>query len=803
MSSAVASDDEEPILKYQRLGASVSQILMNDAASCIGVHEAFIALGTFDGALYILDFQGNEIRRFHPHSKKLNDVSIDALGEFAASCSDDGTIVVNALQSSKEQSLAYNHYRPVKGVRLDPHFARKREKLVVAGGLAGQLIAHRKGWLMANDQILHEGEGPIHCVQWRGELVAWANDWGVKVYDIEHGERVTYIERPRSCPPIDVCTCHLFWEDDSTLLIGWADTIQILRVRRSRQREQRRAPHGGAAAADGSAGGAAAGGAKGGASARLFAEIVRVFRVDYIVCGISSWDETSLAVLAYIPSETEFADVGEAQADGGSTTRDSESGADDEEEEDSGPYRPEIHIISRDSGDDISCDALPIRGFEHYRASDYRLQSTATTAAHVPNSSALGVPEEQRSLTPTIYILSPKDVVVARARDVDDRVQWALDGDNFEEALRIAEEHRSQLRVHQLQELAEKYLGHLLANEEFERAGKLCPRLLHGDAVLWERWVVAFHQYKQLAAIAPHVPTSQPRLNLYHYDIILRHFLDSRNDHMLLQMICKWPKPRGSRTGVSQARRPGTGTEPAARAGATKDLYDLDAWIVRLEHTLLERRSHDGPIVGDETVAEGAEASAVLMNALAELYIAGRQFDKALELYLQQGAKCTNSAHVFELVEQHELWESARQHVRPLVMLAPDKAVTMLVGHINSVPATEVVQQLHGQREFQHKYLDHLFLKDRDEYICEANASLHELQVRPHHLFNRILGRNSPFCNLSTSCNALTNPCLSMLLQLSLYAEFAPDGMLPFLRARPFVKNEHALQMCERHEPQL
>ena len=118
------------------------------------------------------------------------------------------------------------------------------------------------------------------------------------------------------------------------------------------------------------------------------------------------------------------------------------------------------------------------------------------------------------------------------------------------------------------------------------------------------------------------------------------------------------------------------------------------------------------------------------MNALAELYIAGRQFDKALELYLQQGAKCTNSAHVFELVEQHELWESARQHVRPLVLLAPDMAVAMLVGHIDSVPATEVVQQLHGQREFQHKYLDSLFHKERDEYCTEAYAALHELQVR-------------------------------------------------------------------------
>ena len=81
-----SEDEAEPILKYERMGSSLTQILMNDAASCMGVHEGFLALGTYQGAVYILDFQGYEIRRFHPHSKKVNDVSIEKRGEFVARC---------------------------------------------------------------------------------------------------------------------------------------------------------------------------------------------------------------------------------------------------------------------------------------------------------------------------------------------------------------------------------------------------------------------------------------------------------------------------------------------------------------------------------------------------------------------------------------------------------------------------------------------------------------------------------------------------------------------------------------------
>lgn len=56
--------EEEPRLKYQRMGGSVSTLLSNDSASCIAVAERMIALGTHAGLVYILDFLGNQVTFF-------------------------------------------------------------------------------------------------------------------------------------------------------------------------------------------------------------------------------------------------------------------------------------------------------------------------------------------------------------------------------------------------------------------------------------------------------------------------------------------------------------------------------------------------------------------------------------------------------------------------------------------------------------------------------------------------------------------------------------------------------------------
>ena len=45
---------------------------------------------------------------------------------------------------------------------------------------------------------MHSGEGPINAIKWKGPYIAWANDIGVKIYDNEIGQRITYIDRPKN-----------------------------------------------------------------------------------------------------------------------------------------------------------------------------------------------------------------------------------------------------------------------------------------------------------------------------------------------------------------------------------------------------------------------------------------------------------------------------------------------------------------------------------------------------------------------------------------------------------------------------
>ncbi|KAJ0390150.1 hypothetical protein P43SY_006478 [Pythium insidiosum] len=144
----------------------------------------------------------------HQHYKKVNEVCIDETGQFIASCSDDGTVAVYTLFSQSPApakggsnnnasagtasaptahvSVAstggevniYNYFSAIYTVQLEDRYALKRERSFACGGIAGQLILNKKGWIIDKENTVHEGEGPVHAIKWKDGLVAWANDWG-------------------------------------------------------------------------------------------------------------------------------------------------------------------------------------------------------------------------------------------------------------------------------------------------------------------------------------------------------------------------------------------------------------------------------------------------------------------------------------------------------------------------------------------------------------------------------------------------------------------------------------------------
>ena len=91
--------------------------------------------------------------------------------------------------------------------------------------------------------------------------------------------------------------------------------------------------------------------------------------------------------------------------------------------------RPELRITSY-RNEELCSDALSIRGFKAYQANDYILES---------------LPEENY-----FYIVSPKDIVVAKPRDLDDHITWLHSRGQFEEAMHAAEGKEGQLRTHDM-----------------------------------------------------------------------------------------------------------------------------------------------------------------------------------------------------------------------------------------------------------------------------------------------------------------------------------------------------------------
>ncbi|KAG4979909.1 hypothetical protein JHK82_033151 [Glycine max] len=701
-------DEEEPRLKYQRMGGSIPSLLASDAASCIAVAERMIALGTHGGTVHILDFLGNQVSRrvssvccvicrgesrdycefelfllelelvilnlrngmirvienlcllmfssdvkeFSAHASVVNDLSFDTEGEYIGSCSDDGSVVINSLFT--DEKLKFEYHRPMKAVALDPDYARKMSRRFVAGGLAGHLYLNSKKWLGYRDQyllfvndkitppyppqkVLHSGEGSIHAVKWRASLVAWVNDAGVKVYDTANDQRITFIEKPRGSPRPELLLPHLVWQDDSLLVIGWGKSVKIASIRTNHQKAAngsfRQVPLTGMTQVD----------------------IVASFQTSYFISGLAPFGD-ALVVLAYIPGEED------GDKDFSSTAPLRQGNA----------QRPEVRIVTWNN-DELSTDALPVHGFEHYRAKDYSL-------AHAPFSgSSYAGGQWAAGDEPLYYIVSLKDVVIAKPRDTEDHIAWLLQHGWHEKALAVVES--GQGRSELLDEVGSRYLDHLIVERKYREAASLCPKLLRGSASAWERWVFHFAHLRQLPVLVPYMPTENPRLRDTAYEVALVALATNPSFHKdLLSTVKSWPSVIYSALPVISA------IEPQLNTSSMTDS---------------------------------------LKEALAELYVIDGQFEKAFLLYAD-----LLKPEVFDFIDKHNLHDAIRGKVVQLMRLDCKRAVPLLIQNRDLISPPEVVNQLlNADDKSDCRYFLHLYLHSLFEVNPHAGKDFHDMQV--------------------------------------------------------------------------
>lgn len=223
---------------------------------------------------------------------------------------------------------------------------------------------------------------------------------GVKIYDTTSGQRIGYIDRGANAPRAELFKCSLQWKDDTTLVIGWADHIKVVRVR-PRSRGQAGLPP-------------------------LTVVMSEIYQVDCMISGIAQF-KSSFIILAYIAPDL----------------YDNEHTDDREEQRRKAANRPELRIIEK--GEEASADALSLANFHRYGCNDYALIKSKRPGAEV------------------FYVTSPSDIIVVRPRDEADHIEWLVDRQRYQEALTAAEELQKQHGpVLDVKAIGVKYIRHLL-----------------------------------------------------------------------------------------------------------------------------------------------------------------------------------------------------------------------------------------------------------------------------------------------------------------------------------------------------
>eukprot|EP00939_MAST-03C_sp_MAST-3C-sp1_P002393 g2393.t1 len=725
-------EEEEPKLKYKRLGNDLAETLTSTGATCAGFHELFTVIGTSTGEICVFDMKGNIISKYSPHDRGVNDISIDISGQFIASCSDDGTVAIkktaawlnDPAKTSRpspssnekiEDAVIIDYRCPLMAICLDPLYAKSLSFCV--GGKSGKCIINRKGWFGHTNTVVHEGEGPITAIAWSGECLAWKNDIGVKIYDVSKEMRISYVEsRVDRADDTDVRVC-LVWETPSRLLIGWADSIQIVEI------VQRRAPSG---------------------KCRSLAEIVGVFKTPYYVCGLSPWGADALVVLAVTPRGV-F-----------SSSSDEEEEQDDEEED----VRPELHVISRKTGEEHISDVLALRGQKTFGPVDCALhfvKSAPSVAVVKPSATTANF----ESL-PTLYVVSRRDIVVARAGDPEDRIKWSLSRREFARALAIARAHDIEATISPAlkRRVGDAYLRALTNAGRWSEAAVQIPSVLRmgcdgsdddgrrgnekreeigkdersrcsdadefSDSPLarrWEHWIRIFTASQNTRTIALIVPTSAPRLSRGGYATIVESLVSENDFEALADTVKRWTTTKEG----AEGKIDGLVADQTNKIIDPSAFIDIDKWIAALSARAAKMASPE-----DETARR---RRACLDEAIATLYEVNGEYEIAANVYVESPVVVPrNPSAVFALIEDRRLFESKSFLCSAMRLVDMDEsgAIELLVRSQKYLPVSSILKQIgDGRPKLQLSYLHAIFQCRRRQYGDDecSGRPFYELQI--------------------------------------------------------------------------
>ncbi|EFO82735.1 CRE-VPS-41 protein [Caenorhabditis remanei] len=476
-------EDEEPPLeprfKYERLeGEHTLPFLKTATFTSIDIHDKFIAIGTASGLIYILDHHGygnfDSVPPLKPHRCAVSRVKFDETGSYVLSCANDSKLVVSGVGTDKLCCTVNITVMP-KSIAFSPDFIRQQSGHCFIMG-ERNLVLYEKTFFQYKANNLYSGserDGFIHCCSWNDNFIAFTNDTGTRVYErgperivtsVQPSHDVDRVRSSRSPPK------HL-WMPENNLVIGWADTVTILKIRDD-------------------------GGVRKG-------EVHHIFHVSMFICGISYIPENGI-------ENVELFLVG-LQLEG-------------EDFDDCASVISTVTTLT--AMESTACTTvLKTSVIRPLGLKDFELQSEDVIESIRLSSHTLpymihglGIP-----YLATYFILTTKQIIIAVPYGPEDGIRWRLQYKLYDEAFEMAKHHADLLVKTDLSQksVGRKIIEGYLSNKQARVAASYLPHICGDCKEEWEWAVGQFHDAKMSTLLADVLPDSSPTLNSESYETVL------------------------------------------------------------------------------------------------------------------------------------------------------------------------------------------------------------------------------------------------------------------------------------------
>ncbi|KHN74077.1 Vacuolar protein sorting-associated protein 41 -like protein [Toxocara canis] len=477
-------DEEEVLLEprftYSRILNSIPTIFAKDAASCLAVHDKFIAIGTQMGYIYIFDHLGNlhsESTARH-HRCAVAAISVDLPGSYIASCALDARISIHGI-GADEFTQIIDLKVAARSVVISPDFSKRGSGQMFVTGERDLLLHERRFFATHKYTSLYQGlerDGIISQISWRGPCIAFTNETGTRIYD-RNEERMIALVQPihdvNSVTGYRSIPSHC-WLNDHTLAIGWADTVCICVILPTTQDQT----------STSSASSRSPTRRKERTSAMRKVEVHYAWRIDMVVADVSFtlregetgfWKEIVVFGMKRLPSEKDEETI----------------------EMELALLEPEgVDSYVLNTEDRIEMRNCTLRNLQHFHMRALPLESL-------------------------FFLLGPHEFIQAQPCSADERVRWYMENGMLKEAVEYANEHESQLEQLNALHIGKAYIDSLIAKGRYHEAAAnlrtVCGR--HKDQ--WEYYVNEFERHNVVLQVAKYLPVKDPQLEPESYQSVL------------------------------------------------------------------------------------------------------------------------------------------------------------------------------------------------------------------------------------------------------------------------------------------